>query len=329
MKVHSLSLCGLATLDMHALNNEGAEGNALMTRMVEIVAPDPTDGGKIKNYTVNAVSGDMLKHIQAEHLFKWSQETGLKLCGGCKSFDANRICADETFTKFPEFTKETLDSVILGKAIQTCTLDDAEGILITSDIGKKRSIARKSCVEFGWMVGRPDTTRTESYFHAKYVPEGRGKGSGAGENLGQNIFHRPASSGQYAAVASIDLYKVGRNDITLDYAIGDEERLLRVKGLLVSVMNTFVRMNGAHRNTQLPHLVDFEGTVVLSTSSLPAPSVSALNPAFNEQIAGLCENMKKVNPKATLEARRFHNLAEFSAVFADVIEQVLVIDRKG
>ena len=37
MKLHSLSISGLATMNLHALNNEGAEGNALMTRMVEIV----------------------------------------------------------------------------------------------------------------------------------------------------------------------------------------------------------------------------------------------------------------------------------------------------
>src|SRR5204863_9363807 len=143
-------------------------------------------------------------------------ERKLPLCGACKQFDANRICGDEGFTKNPEFTKETADSAILGAALRKCTLDDVEGILITSEIGKARSIARKSCVEFGWAVGRPGAVSTESYFHAKYVPEGRGKGSESSDNLGQNIFHRPASSGQYAVVVGIDLFRVLRNDITLE-----------------------------------------------------------------------------------------------------------------
>lgn len=32
MNIRSLSISGLITLDMHALNNEGAEGNHLHTR---------------------------------------------------------------------------------------------------------------------------------------------------------------------------------------------------------------------------------------------------------------------------------------------------------
>ena len=64
-------------------------------------------------------------------------------------------------------------------------------------------ITIKNC-EIGWIVGRPGAVTTDSYFHAKYVPEGRGGGSGQGENLGQNIFHRPASSGQYAVVVNLD-----------------------------------------------------------------------------------------------------------------------------
>jgi len=312
MAVRSISICGEATLDLHALNNEGAEGNALMTRMVDIVDQ------KGELHTVNAVSGDMLKHIQAEHLYQYALEHTLPLCKACQKFDANRICADEEFTKNPEFTKETPDSTILGKALQRCTLDDAEGILITSEIGKARSIARKSCVEFGWAVGIPEKTRTESYFHVKYVAEGRGKGSGTGENLGQNIFHRPASSGVYAMVLNIDPLRVGRNDITLGYAIDPAPRQARIQGLIVSVMNTFIRMNGAHRNTQLPHLVDFKGALVISTSSLPAPSLSALNPNYRQQITATCEQLNRLRCEPALTVLSFENLAEFTQHMVDL-----------
>jgi len=312
MAVRSISICGEAVLDLHALNNEGAEGNALMTRMVDIV------DGQGELHTVNAISGDMLKHIQAEHLYHHSMENGLPLCGACRTFDANRICADEEFTKHPEFTKETPDSTILSAALHKCTLDDIEGILITSEIGKSRSIARKSCVEFGWAVGIPNATRTESYFHVKYVPEGRGKGSGAGENLGQNIFHRPASSGVYAIVLNMDPMRVGRNDISLDYTVDAAGRQARIKGLIESVLNTFVRLNGAHRNTQLPHLVDFRGAIVVSTSSLPAPSLSALNPEYREQLAETCKNLNRLRDQASLTMTTFDNLSEFSGQMADL-----------
>ncbi len=61
-KLNSLSLCARVTLDMHNLNSEGTEGNQQQTRMVHIVDSD----GQRQN--VNAVSGDMYKHIFVEHL---------------------------------------------------------------------------------------------------------------------------------------------------------------------------------------------------------------------------------------------------------------------
>lgn len=315
MNLHSLSISGIVTMNMHALNNEGSEGNTMMTRMVEIVDKDG------KNHTVNAISGDMFKHIQAEHLFMEAKSNGLPLCKGCGTFDANRICADETFTKNGEFDKDTKDSDILSEAIKNCVIDDTEGILITSEIGKKaRSIARKSSIEFGWVIGCPDNTRTESYFHAKYVPEGRGKGSGAGENLGQNIFHRPASSGQYAVVVNIDLYKVGRNDITLDYVDG-VERQARIKALLKSVLNTFIKPTGAHRNTQHPHILDFSGVVATSLSTLPAPALSGLNPSYREEIKAIAENLNKTETNSPVKVQPFEGLAAFSQVMADIISK--------
>jgi len=302
-------------MNMHALNNEGTEGNTMMTRMVEIV----DNNGK--PHTVNAVSGDMFKHIQAEHLFNEAKSKKLPLCKGCEVFDANRICADESFTKKDGFTKETRDSEILEEAIKRCVVDDAEGILITSNIGKKRSIARKSAIEFGWVVGYPENTKTESYFHAKYVPEGRGKGSGAGENLGQNIFHRPASSGQYAVVVNVDCYKIGRNDITLEY-VESVDRQARIKTLLISLLNTFVKPTGAHRNTQHPHILDFSGVVATSSSTLPAPVISALNPAYKEEVARIAANLNKLEENNPVDVKEFNGLASFSEVMADIITAI-------
>lgn len=316
MELHSLSISGIVTMNLHALNNEGSEGNTMMTRMVEIV---DTTG---KNHTVNAISGDMFKHIQAEHLFMEAKSNNLPLCKGCETFDANRICADETFTKKEEFKADTKDSEILSEAIKRCLIDDSEGIMVTSEIGGKgRSIARKSAIEFGWVVGCPDNTRTESYFHAKYVPEGRGKGSGAGENLGQNIFHRPASSGQYAVVVNVDLYKVGRNDITLAYVDG-VDRQARIKALLKSVLNTFIKPTGAHRNTQHPHILDFGGVVATSLSTLPAPVISGLNPNYREEIKKIAENLNRTTTNSPITVTTFDGLAAFSGIIADILGKV-------
>lgn len=323
MKLHSLAVSGLVTMNMHALNNEGAEGNTLMTRMVEIV----DDQGKL--HTVNAVSGDMLKHIQAEHLFYEARQAGLSLCGSCAHFDANRIAGDQDLAAAVEGSDEykqaknegKVDSFNLKKVLQACVIDDCEGILLTGWAGSK-ALARKSCIEFGWAVGLPDTTRTESYIHAKYVPEGRGTGSGSEQNLGQNIFHRPASSGQYAVILNVDLYRVGRNDITLNYDLDMDERQKRVRTLLKSVLYTFVKISGAHRNTQNPHILNFSGIVTTSANAIPAPSVSALQEGYLDEIALITKNLNAVSGGNALETNAYNGLGEFSSVMEKIINSV-------
>jgi CRISPR-associated protein Cst2 len=311
--IQSLSISGLLTLELHALNNEGAEGNTMMTRMVDVIVKD---GAAAKKHTVNAISGDMFKHIFVEHLIAEAKSTGLPLCQGCQIFDPNRICyppAWEAINKSRAWNKDTKDSEILRGVIQTCLIDDAAGILITGEVGgKSRSVARKSSVEFGWVVGRPAEVSTESFFHAKYVAEGRDKGSGDSSNTGQNIFHRPASSGRYAVVLNLDLYKIGRNDISLEYDLDPDARQARIAAVLRAVAASFVKPTGAHRNTQHPHIVDFEGVVSLSASTLPAPMISALNPDFVTQIEKIAAGLNALSPnKLPIVTHSFDSLGSF------------------
>jgi CRISPR-associated protein Cst2 len=304
------------------LNNEGAEGNHLQTRQVQVV----DERGQL--HAVNAISGDMLKHIQAKHLYNIALEQDLPLCNACARFDANRIVADEEFAS--SFAEGTPDVEVLSSAIKTCTLDDLEGILITSEVGgKKRAIGRKSVVEFGWVVGRPESTRTESYFHVKYDPQARGKGSGdeTGANIGQNIFHRPASSGQYAVVLNVDLYRVGFNDIEMAPVLTLEEQQRRVRALLQSVLYTFVKPEGALRNTQNPHIVDFTGSIATSNSSMPAPTVSPLNSDFQKEIVVVAESLNKLGG-GNIEINEFQGLGQFARIMAGFINQVEAVGGK-
>lgn len=306
----SLSISGVLTLDMHALNNEGAEGNQLQARMVHIVDEngEPT--------VVNAISGDMMKHIQAEHLHGVAVAAGLPLCAGCGKLNANRINADAEFFKALGDKKDGADT--LTKVICTCAVDDLEGVLITQG---GRSVPRKSTVEFGWLVGLPDKTRTESYFHVKY-DTGRGQGSGdeSGANLGQNIFYRPASSGEYALVMNAELTRVGYNDITREVVLSEGERTQRQKALLESILLTFVKPLGAHRNTQFPHIVGFRGIVSVSSSTVPAPTVSPINSGFMDEMAGIQANLNRVFPGA-ITSYEFKSVSEFTGIMADLIEQ--------
>lgn len=323
--VYSLTICGQATIDMHSLNNEGSEGNQIATRMVNVY--DQT--GKLA--AVNAISGDMFKHIQAEHLFHLSRNSGLNLCSGCQKFSANRILDDKTFVD--SFKKDTPDGDIIAKMVQTCAMDDVEGILVTAN---NKSTPRKSIVEFGWVVGIPELNTTDNYFHVKYVSDSGAQSSGesesdtesknaddsdstgdGGANLGQNIFHRPANSGIYAVVAGIEVSRLGFNDVSQAYAIDDAERTKRYKALIESLLCTFVEPNGAMRSAQNPHLVNFEGVVSLSSKILPAPTVSPLNECYREEIQRIADALNQIEEGA-IDCREFGSLGGYAEVMADL-----------
>jgi len=318
--IHSLSISARLTLDMHSLNNEGSEGNQLQTRMVDIVAAD----GRL--YNVNAISGDMLKHIQAEHLYHIAQGNAtLPLCTACRMFDANRISAD---SEYIGQIQGRSDGEAIDLMLQRCTLDDIEGNLITAD----RSTPRKSVAEFGWVVGVPvdedgrELTTTGSYFHVKYATE-RGKAAldetkteeTRKANLGQIPFHRPASSGVYALVSHFEINRIGFNDITRRYTLNETDRLARHRALLQSVLFTFLQPNGAMRSTQLPHLVAAEGVVSYATGVVPAPTVSPLNPDYKKEIEGIATALNGLFANAVM-VRRFERLSGLADILRELVE---------
>lgn len=277
----SLSIAARMTLNMHSLNNEGSEGNQIQTRMIDIVGEDKA------LHNVNAISGDMLKHVLMEHYYRRAKEEHLSLCASCQRFNVNRINADDEFLAQ---TKGIKDADFINQMLQRCAMDDIGGILVTEG---KRSVPRKSVCEFGWVAAIPELSRTESYFHVKYASE-RGSNQRkedaddqqkSGSNRGQNIFHRPANSGIYALVCHLELSRIGYNDITQEYAISREERQKRMALLLESVMYTFLELNGAMRATQLPHLAALEGFISTSNSAIPAPLISPLIGGTDHQFA--------------------------------------------
>ncbi len=331
--IYSLSLAINATLDMHNLNNEGSEGNQLQTRMVDIVG---ADGGL---YNVNAISGDMLKHIQAEYFYNLARERKLPLCAGCRLFNPNRINADQAFLTRSKEQKLT-DAQTVDELLRTCAMDDVAGILITEG---GRSIPRKSVIEFGWAVGIPDATReghNQSFFHVKYAPErsegqrgqdatrrvqrrdasGSDEGRSGGANLQQAIFHRPANSGRYAIVCHLEFARIGYNDITQSYAITSEERTRRGRALLESLLHTFVQLNGAMRSAQLPHLVTLEGAVAYSTKMLPAPLISPIMDDYAAQMTAIGKLLGGGNGVTVAQFSSLGGLVEQISTLIDTAE---------
>lgn len=297
--IYSLSICGSLTLELHSLNNEGGEGNQTMTRTVAVVDA----AGNV--HKVNAISGDMFKHIQAEHFYLLARENKMPLCEGCKTFRADRILGDAEFLR----TLPDTDAAAITNLLTKCALEDTEGTLIARGV---RSIPRKSVAEFSWVVGLPDKVRTESYFHVRYAQE-RG-----GEDVSQPIFHRPASSGIYASVANFELARIGFNDVSQTYAIEEDERLKRHRTFLRSVLHTYVEPAGAMRNTQNPHILNFEGVVTASYGVLPAPTISPLADDYKEQVQAVA---KALDGEGRLAVHRFANTAEFATIMQQITQE--------
>ncbi|MGB1288830.1 MAG: DevR family CRISPR-associated autoregulator [Aggregatilineales bacterium] len=322
--VANLSISGRLTIDLHSLNNEGGEGNQIQTRMVNIV----DENGELHN--VNAISGDMFKHIQAEHLFQIAREDELALSAGARVFDANRINADADFIAR---TADMTDGDLLADMLQTCAVSDIEGVLVTEG---KKSVARKSVIEFGWVTGVPEHVHTDSYFHVKYAQDrssaqrekDQASQQSKGSNLGQSIFHRPASSGVYAVVCHINLARIGFNDILQDYALSTEERVNRARALLRSTLYTFVQPNGAMRSAQAPHMLGFSGVMTLSKKPVPAPTVSPLSPTYVEETKNLVDMLNGIEGDGVIIREEFADMSALADIFRLVLDDMTLYEYR-
>ena len=312
--IASLSISGEITLNLHALNNEGGEGNQIITRQVTIIDKHG------QQHTVNAISGDMFKHIHVGHLINISKEKDLVLCSNCQVFNPNRLSSGEDLGK--RFTKEDYsDKDVVDALIELCVVDDSHGVLVTKIGSKNKNVPRKSVVEFGWTVGVPDKNNTESYIHTKLVPDAGSKASGGGNNEGQNIFHRPANHGVYAFVCHIEVYRLGFNDISRDYAVNEADRTNRYKAVIQSLLNSFLNPRGAMTSTQKPHITDFKGIVSISKKLTPAPMISALNENYEQEIITIAGNLNAMESDM-IEVKSFEGLGALSGIMKDLIDYV-------
>lgn len=315
--IYSIAISARAIFDMHSLNNEGGEGNQIQTRMVNIIGAD----GQLHN--VNAISGDMFKHIQAEHLHRLAVAAGLPLSEGARAFNANRVNFDieAKGALLEALEKADGDAAELDEILRQCAVTDLEGILVTAG---GRSLPRKSVVEFGWIVGVPGSVETDSYFHVKYALDrsesARDKAESEesrGANVGQAIFHRPASSGVYAIVLNLETARIGFNDLAQRYAIDKTARTARLKALLESVLYTFIEPAGAMRSTQNPHIVDMRGVVSISHDIVPAPCISPLKESFGAEVEKIASALNGLRPNA-VEVKSFASASEFAEIMSDL-----------
>lgn len=329
--MNSLSIAGRWTVNLHNLNNEGTDGNFIQPRTVTVVKrmPDVGGDGVAKNrpmlFAVNAVSGDMLKHIHADYFRHIALDDGaaeddydgaLRLSRNSIVLNPNRISTESEMVEMltnPEVT----NAAIMDHTIKACSLTDVHGILMTAP---KRMLPRKSRVEFGWTVAVPDAAQTEHFIHVKYAVENatRYRHEKDPTNEGQALFHRPVSSAEYAFLAHIEVDRIGLNEITGEYPIPEEHRRARAVAALRAMVQTLAHPYGAGRSQQAPHVSGFDGVVVTSNSRIPAITVSPLEDDFIDQAEKLMNQMNRLGGDLSLE--RVESLADLTEHIADTAE---------
>jgi len=311
--IQSISLSAEVTLALHNLNSEGTEGNQQQTRTVHVIDADG------KRHAVNAVSGDMFKHIYTQHLTAILAAQGQPLSTGAAAGGPDRITLD---ADFKSAIKGQSAAAVQTEMLRRCAVTDIAGTLFTEGI----TVPRKSCAEFGWVVGIPERVHTEQYFHVKFEAERRkvaanaprGEGTIAGA---QTVFHRPASSGVYALICHLELARIGVNDVTRELAITSESRAVRQRAAIAALLASLIKPAGAQRNTQAPHILECCGVATLSRSYWPAPMLSPLSPDYREEIGSVVETLNRLTP-GSVERLDFTGLGEAATVLEGLISLV-------
>ena len=306
MNIASISISGEITLNLHSLNNEGGEGNQIITRQLTIIDKEG------KQHTVNGISGDMFKHIHVGHLINYSKEKKINLCENCIVGNPNRLSSGDDLKEKFKGNSDYNNEDVIDAVLELCVVDDTHGVLITKIGGKNTNVPRKSCVEYGWTIGIPRKNKTNSYIHTKLVPNAGGN-EDSGSNEGQNIFHRPANHGAYAFICSIDAYRIGYNDMTRQYPIKYEIRQKRYKAVIQSLISSIINPRGAMTSTQKPHITDFKGVVTYTTSLVPAPTISAINEDYRDELEKITKTINKLE-NGTIHAEKFDSISALTEI---------------
>ncbi len=295
--IQSLSLCAEVTLGLHNLNSEGTEGNQQQTRVVHVI--DPLG----KRHAVNAISGDMFKHIFVQHLTDALRMLGQPLSTGAAAGAADRVTVDAAFKTA---ARGKTAAEIQSEMLLRCAVTDIAGTLFTEGT----TMPRKSCVEFRWVTGIPEKVHSEQYFHVKFEADRkmatRGEGTIAGS---QTVFHRPANSGVYALICHLELARIGMNDVTREQVIPGDDLVIRQRATIQALLTTLMRPAGAQRNTQSPHIQGCSGAITSSNSYLPAPIFSPLASGYRAELVSIVETLNRMQP-GKVAIQQFDSLAE-------------------
>lgn len=327
-KVFEIAILGRALWELHSLNNEGNVGNVVESRSVKII--DPNTG---KAVTTDGISGEMLKHIHAEMM--WRLDNKNNLCNACKIQHPERFnYVIKTDSKVKSNVNRPEDAI--SQALNTCDICDIHGFMIT----EKVTVSRRATIEFGWALGIPEVYR-DIHIHARHSTQTQAieeelepgkwgehkcsvKGCDTDPNesrllkingkwyceahapTAQMIYHRPTRTGRYAIVTVFQPWRIGLNEAKQDvYAYEGERRKERYQLALKAYQLMFTRPEGAMTTTRLPHVVDFEGVIIYSTKPVPVPVISPLKEDYKAEIEEIAKAIEGI------EVLEFKGIADF------------------
>lgn len=324
-QIYEIAILGRATWNLHSLNNEGTVGNVTEPRNLRIIEPNTGEA-----ITTDGISGEMLKHIHAEKM--WELETDKdKFCDACKQLKPEKA----------DGTRSVKGAGKADKAVEIalkCELCDTHGFLV-----QKPTVARSSTIEFGWALGIPQILR-DIHTHARHsvheelvtIEEEREARKWENQKCStkncesdpnesnlfkiknkwyceehlpvktmQMIYHRPTRSGEYAIVSVFQPWRIGLNNVTMDY-VKDIKREERYKLVLKAYQAMFMRTEGAMTSTRLPHATNFSGVIVVAKENISAPVISPLKENYIAEIKKIIANFK-----GNLELIEFNSIGEF------------------
>jgi CRISPR-associated protein Cst2 len=345
-EIYEIAILGRVTWDLHSLNNEGTVGNVTEPRTLVLADGTQTDG----------VSGEMLKHMHAENMWKLESDK-TKFCSVCQKLWPER--AGDVKGNIEEGIKEALN----------CEMCDIHGFLVP----RAPNPNRRSTVEFGWAVGIPEVQRSihvhsrVALHEARLAVEDEKKPGEWGEDkcswerregnkvvekcttnpnesmlykvrgewycgehvpgaaTPQMVYHRPTRSGIYGVVSVFQPWRIGLNNINFNYDVSDDnERAHRYQLVLKAYQAMFMRPEGAMTSTRLPHTEKFEGVIVVSKINFPVPVISPLRDDYKEQLNAIKSG---IDSEGNIEIMDFDSVSVFVEKIKTLLEKKTIQSR--
>jgi CRISPR-associated protein Cst2 len=309
----SISVMARITLNLHALNNEETDGNSTLLRNVGIVLPQNSSDDVPQYKKVNAISGQMSKHMFEVAFRRVALDMKLPVNHASETGHPERIWGDPEFQSFAAKAKNLAD---VYDAVLSCCLTDVCGMMA---LEKGRQIKRKSLVEFGWMFGLPSVTQFQSHNFTRNQPANL-EGADA-----QMIFNKQIASGIYALTSRINLNGIGYNYLSQNYP--DEvsgiqiDRKARMDAVLTALGQFLIQPEGAGTSTQLPQFLNAEGMICLSSVRTPPPLVSPQSDDYISTIEQLINTNRRLFGDESMHIYPFTSAVE-------LMEQILTIQEE-